>query len=187
MVTKMGKFLLLLVVSFLPLSSNHSEGALTEDEVIRFILSELGLEQRFANPVSFNENIGVPKGSHTHPIINIYDSLLSIGNFSIDKVHFEAIGLNVDEYGCAVQMPNKKMPINITQLKSVKVLNSLPDFGPEMVRYVVVSRVFVLNRNQAVFAINFACYEGCGRLELYKVSKSQNELVADEVLVVNLD
>lgn len=187
MESKKINFIFLLLVLLQCVAKDIPKRPLTEDEVLAFLLLESNLSDRFVVPVKFDEKDRKPKYASTRPVINVYDNLLSFGNFSVDTIHFEAIGLKAHEFTTATLSSNKKIPRQIASSKSVNVLDSLPDYGPSMGRYVVISRICVLNPNQAVVAIDFAC-EGCGFLELLLIRRAnKNRVVVQDRLIVNLE
>jgi hypothetical protein len=180
-------FIFLLLVLLQCVAKDIPKRPLTEDEVLAFLLLESNLSDRFAVPVKFDEKDRKPKYASTRPVINVYDSLLSFENFSIGERSFVKIGLNKEEITKLMSMTNKEIPKQIASSQSVNVLDSLPDYGPSMGRYVVISRICVLNPNQAVVAIDFAC-EGCGFLELLLIRRAnKNRIVVQDRLIVNLE
>lgn len=187
MESKKINFIFLLLVLLQCVAKDVPKRPLTEDEVLAFLLLESNLSDRFAAPVKFDEKDRNPKYASTRPVINVYDSLLSFENFSIGERSFVKIGLNKEEITKLMSMSNKEIPKQMASSKSVNVLDSLPGYGPSMGRYVVISRIYVLNPNQAVVAINFAC-EQCGFLELLLIGrKNKNKIVVQDRLIVALD
>tara|TARA_R110000868_G_scaffold135950_1_gene348682 strand:- start:176 stop:517 length:342 start_codon:yes stop_codon:yes gene_type:complete len=100
----------LISISLLFVSTDNLKRPLTEEQVLRFLILESDLSDRFVLPVKFDVDDKVTNYARKRPIINVYDSLLSFGDFSIDTTHFEAIGLKVVELIEAKQFPDKKIP-----------------------------------------------------------------------------
>lgn len=187
MESKKINFIFLLLVLLQCVAKDIPKRPLTEDEVLAFLLLESNLSDRFAPPVKLDEKDRKPKYASTRPVINVYDSLLSFADFNVDTIDFKAIGLNAPEFTAATLSPTKEIPKQIASSQSVNVLDISPAYGPSMGRYVVISRIYILNPNQAVVAINFACY-GCGFLELLLISrKNKNKIVVQDRRIVQLD